>query len=70
MTRRALLVVDLQNEYFPGGKLLLEHGWQQGEAVRRILEERGYQAVRTLPDLAGLDRVTMACNGERSAGHS
>jgi nicotinamidase-related amidase len=24
MTRRALLVVDLQNEYFPGGKLLLE----------------------------------------------
>jgi nicotinamidase-related amidase len=24
MSRRALLVVDLQNEYFPGGKLLLE----------------------------------------------
>ena len=65
------LLADQGRQFLrPGGKLLLEHGWQQGEAVRRILEERGYQAVRTLPDLAGLDRVTMACNGERSAGHS
>lgn len=43
-----------------GGWLLLEHGWNQGEAVRGILHGCGWQAVETLPDLAGLDRVSLA----------
>ncbi|OAM31491.1 protein-(glutamine-N5) methyltransferase, release factor-specific [Eikenella longinqua] len=47
----------------PGGWLLLEHGWNQGAAVRAILAEHGWQQVETLPDLAGLDRVSIGQKG-------
>jgi release factor glutamine methyltransferase len=49
----------------PGGWLLLEHGFDQGNAVRAILAERGLRRVATRPDLAGLPRVTC---GIRRAG--
>ncbi|MFM1897338.1 MAG: hypothetical protein RLZZ385_2412 [Pseudomonadota bacterium] len=42
----------------PGGWLLLEHGWQQGEAVRDLLRDAGYDKVAGRRDLAGLDRVS------------
>jgi release factor glutamine methyltransferase len=48
----------------PGGWLLLEHGDQQGEAVRRLLADRGFVDVATFADLAGLDR----CSEGRLAG--
>ena len=41
------------------GLILLEHGHQQGPAVRRGLERAGYRAT-TEHDLAGHDRVTWA----------
>lgn len=41
------------------GWLLMEHGHQQGCAVRQILSDLGYEQVETLPDLAGLDRITL-----------
>jgi release factor glutamine methyltransferase len=41
-----------------GGWLLLEHGFDQGEAVRRILRAQGLERIRTHRDLAGLERVT------------
>jgi len=41
-----------------GGWLFLEHGFQQGETVRRIFLKRGYNGVSTQHDLAGLERVT------------
>lgn len=44
-----------------GGWLLMEHGFEQGEAVRDILLELGYSQVSTAQDYAGLDRVTMGC---------
>ncbi|MGR5066607.1 peptide chain release factor N(5)-glutamine methyltransferase [Photobacterium sp. DNB22_13_2] len=44
-----------------GGWLLMEHGYEQGVAVREILEALGYQQVSTAQDYAGLDRVTMGC---------
>ena len=44
-----------------GGWLLMEHGFEQGEAVRNILLELGYSQVSTAQDYAGLDRVTMGC---------
>ncbi|PSJ81357.1 peptide chain release factor N(5)-glutamine methyltransferase [Neisseria iguanae] len=47
-----------------GGWLLLEHGCNQGEAARRILTANGFAQVETLPDLAGLDRITL---GQRLA---
>ncbi|WP_301668267.1 peptide chain release factor N(5)-glutamine methyltransferase [Neisseria basseii] len=42
-----------------GGFLLLEHGFDQGAAVRGVLAENGFSGVETLPDLAGLDRVAL-----------
>lgn len=41
-----------------GGMLLLEHGFAQGAACRRIFRESGFSDVGTEPDLAGWDRVT------------
>lgn len=43
----------------PGGWLMLEHGYDQGKAVRRLLEKAGFTAVETRQDLAGHDRVTL-----------
>ncbi len=40
-----------------GGWLLFEHGWDQGPAVRAILNSTGYEDIHTVPDLAGLERV-------------
>ena len=44
-----------------GGWLLLEHGFEQGEAVRRIFHGRGFDQVQTRLDLAGCERITGAC---------
>ena len=41
------------------GWLLLEHGYNQGEVVRQLLIERGFEQVRTVQDLADNDRVTL-----------
>lgn len=53
------LAAQAQGYLKPGGWLLLEHGWNQGESVRRILTDSGWQQTATLPDLAGLDRVSI-----------
>jgi len=50
----------------PGGWLLLEHGCDQGEAVRSILHSGGYREVVTFRDLAGLERV---CRGRKPERH-
>lgn len=42
----------------PGGWLMLEHGPDQGEAVREILREREYMDIFTERDLLGHERVT------------
>jgi release factor glutamine methyltransferase len=41
-----------------GGWLLVEHGWDQGAAVRNLLAAAGFSNIRTLTDLAGRERVT------------
>jgi len=43
----------------PGGALLLEHGAEQGAAVRALLHQQGYGAIETRRDLAGLERATL-----------
>ena len=43
----------------PGGWLLLEHGWDQGPAVRALLAAAGFEAVATHRDLEQRDRVTL-----------
>jgi release factor glutamine methyltransferase len=41
-----------------GGWLLMEHGWNQGDAVRAILVAAGYHEVFTAQDLEQRDRVS------------
>jgi release factor glutamine methyltransferase len=53
-----VIVAGAPRHLNPGGWLLLEHGDQQGEAVRRLLVESGFVDVVTFRDLAGLDRCT------------
>ena len=48
----------------PGGWLLLEHGHDQGEAVRGLLRAAGFEAVAGRDDLAGTGR----CSGGRRGG--
>lgn len=41
----------------PGGWLLVEHGWEQGEATRALFATAGFGAIETVCDLAGNERV-------------
>ncbi len=43
----------------PGGWLLLEHGWEQGEALRALLAEAGFVEVGTERDLEQRDRISL-----------
>ena len=45
----------------PGGKLLVEHGYDQGEAVRRLF---GEENTTTLRDNGGHERVAVITQGE------
>ncbi|MBO5209775.1 MAG: peptide chain release factor N(5)-glutamine methyltransferase [Lachnospiraceae bacterium] len=40
-----------------GGKLFFEIGYDQGEDVKRLMEQEGYKEVEVIKDFAGLDRV-------------
>ena len=43
-----------------GGRLIMEIGFDQGEAVMQLLDGAGYTDVRCIKDLSGLDRVVTA----------
>ena len=42
----------------PGGALLLEHGYDQADAVVELLRKNGFEQISTMRDLAGQDRVS------------
>ncbi len=42
----------------PGGWLLIEHGWDQSEAVQQLLKTAGFTLVHSRQDLAGIARCT------------
>ncbi|MBT9475584.1 peptide chain release factor N(5)-glutamine methyltransferase [Polaromonas sp.] len=42
----------------PGGWLLLEHGYDQADAVRQLLAEQGFIQVQSRRDLAGIERCS------------
>ena len=42
-----------------GGLLAIEHGFEQGRAVRELLIEQGWQNVHSVKDYGGNERVTM-----------
>lgn len=43
----------------PGGFMLLEHGWKQGEAVRTLFNAAGYCDVETCRDYGDNERLTL-----------
>lgn len=52
-------IIDTVPGYLtPGGWLLLEHGWQQADAVRALLTQAGFAAVQSWRDLGGQQRVS------------
>jgi release factor glutamine methyltransferase len=54
LSRRALRLL------VPGGTLVVEHGEQQGDAIRALLRADGWHAMATHPDLTLRDRATTA----------
>mgnify|MGYP004502941593 FL=1 len=47
----------------PGGMLLFEIGYDQGEAVKRLMEENGFLEVEVKKDYGRLDRVVLGTLG-------
>ncbi len=54
------IISEARTRLRPGGRILLEHGFEQGAAVRRLLCQSGFQQVQTHVDLGGRDRVSSA----------
>lgn len=54
------LAADCRKILKAGGKLLLEHGADQRQAVAAILEAAGWTVIRCHSDFSGLPRVTVA----------
>jgi release factor glutamine methyltransferase len=54
------IVADAPAFLAPGGRILLEHGHDQGAAVRDVLEAGGLAGVEQHRDLAGIVRVSGA----------
>ncbi|QUG75371.1 peptide chain release factor N(5)-glutamine methyltransferase [Erwinia sp. E602] len=52
------IAADAPAHLLDNGWLLLEHGWQQGAAVRQILAAQGFAHIATCQDYGGNDRVT------------
>ncbi|MGV0961172.1 MAG: peptide chain release factor N(5)-glutamine methyltransferase [Limnohabitans sp.] len=52
------IITQAPSRLAPGGWLLLEHGWDQAQAVQALLREAGFVQVQSRKDLAGMDRCT------------
>ena len=53
------IVAGAHRHLRPGAWLLIEHGWDQGEAVRGLFAEQGFTEIIIERDLEQRDRVTM-----------
>lgn len=53
------LIKEAPSYLLPQGWLLLEHGWQQGAAVREIFARYGWQQVETCRDYGDNERLTL-----------
>lgn len=55
------IVAGAAEHLAPGGWLLFEHGYDQGEACRNLLLAAGFEQAFTKTDLAGTDRISGGC---------
>lgn len=54
-----IIAAGAQQHLVPGGWLLVEHGWHQGQQVRDLFTTAGLEHVATVVDLEGRDRVSL-----------
>ncbi len=63
------VIIEQARRYLrPQGYLLVEHGFDQGKAVRALFSQYAYYPSETKQDLAGNDRLTVAV--VKCAGHN
>lgn len=61
----ATLILQAKQALKEGGWLILEHGFDQKEAVARLLEKHGFREIACFHDLQGHPRVTEALKSDR-----
>jgi release factor glutamine methyltransferase len=54
----------------PGGRLLLEHGYDQAAQVRDLLTKNGFLEVFSAKDIAGIDRVSGGASPRQADIHA
>jgi len=54
------IIADAVRVMKPNARLLIEHGYEQAQAIQDIMRDYRYQQITTHHDLAGLDRI---CSG-------
>ena len=52
------IIAGAQEKLISGGLLILEHGYDQGSEVRKLMEKHCYQQVTTRKDFGGNERAT------------
>ncbi|AVI83345.1 protein-(glutamine-N5) methyltransferase, release factor-specific [Pseudomonas syringae pv. tomato] len=55
------IIADAQAHLNADGWLLLEHGYDQGPAVRELLTRHGFERIQTRRDLGEHERITFGC---------
>ncbi|MBU2737610.1 peptide chain release factor N(5)-glutamine methyltransferase [Acidithiobacillus concretivorus] len=60
------IIFGARSRLHPGGRVLLEHGYEQAAAVSKLLQEHGFQQIQTHCDLAGRERVSSARSPEHA----
>lgn len=58
------IVRQARDHLVPGGRLLVEHGYDQAPAVTGLLARHGYTAIESVTDAGGLPRVAAARTGD------
>ncbi len=54
-----IIITGAKKHLNTNGWLLLEHGCQQGKAIRQLLKENNFSTISTLKDYSNLDRVSI-----------
>ncbi len=59
MADLAVIIGQAPDYLLPGGWVMVEHGWRQGEAVRALLARSGFDRIITRKDYGGNERVSI-----------
>ncbi|MFO6422895.1 peptide chain release factor N(5)-glutamine methyltransferase [Motilimonas sp. KMU-193] len=59
MADLALIARQAPTYLIEQGYLVMEHGYDQGKAVRTLLAEQGYSDIQTVTDYGGNERITL-----------